>query len=159
MSSQFLQTQHLMSQSALQLERYFFIKVQIEAMQKCAPGAQSTVQTKLEVGKNAEENRYMVALTINLAASEGQLPPYTGEIVVVGFFIVLDGFPKDDKDRLVGVNGASILYGAARELIINTTARGPWPPVVLPCMNFQASEPQTESAPLREVAPATQSRF
>lgn len=129
-----------MSKSALQLERYFFIKVNIEAQQEGPENSGGVISTKLEVSKNNEDpSRYMVGLTVILTVNEGKTAPYVGEVTVVGMFHIAsppDKLDAQKHDELVAVNGASILYGVAREMITNITARGPWPAVTLPCMNF-----------------------
>ena len=70
-------------------------------------------------------------------------PYYSGVIEVVGFFRVADAY-KDDPERLVQCSGASLLYGSVRELVCNLTARGPWPMVTIPTVNFT---PQVSAVP------------
>ena len=126
-----------MSQSVLQLERYFISKVQIEAVQKTSFPTEIGSSTKLEVARNNQEpNRYVVSLTVAVTGSDQKPPPYVGEVQVIGFFQVHPELPADKQAQIASVNGASILYGVAREMIANVTARGPWPAVILPCVNF-----------------------
>src|ERR1039458_2055179 len=72
-----------MSQSVLQLERYFISKVQIEAVQKTSFPAEIGSSTKLEVARNNQEpNKYVVSLTVAIAGSDQKPPPYVGEVQV-----------------------------------------------------------------------------
>ena len=131
-----------MSQSALQLERYFFSKVSIEASKQITPPSQMGAETGLEAARNSkDQNRYLLSLTVTLTSPQNAPAPYCGEVQVLGLFLVNPDVPQDKQEKLVSVTGASILYGVAREMITNVTARGPWPAVMLPCVNF--NEPDT----------------
>jgi preprotein translocase subunit SecB len=144
-----------MSQSVLQLERYFISKVQIEAVQKTSFPAEIGSSTKLEVARNNQEpNKYVVSLTVAIAGSDQKPPPYVGEVQVIGFFQVHPELPPEKQSQIASVTGASILYGVAREMIANVTARGPWPGVTLPCVSFNEPEPQPQAKPIEQAAAA-----
>ncbi len=147
-----------MSQSALQLERYFFSKVNIEASKHIEPPAQIGTTTRLEVARNnKDKNRFLLSLTVALTAQKDTPAPYCGEVQVIGFFLVHPDVPKDKKEKIICINGATILYGVAREMITNVTARGPWPAVTLPCLNFNDPDMTTpaQAQPKQQEAPRT----
>jgi preprotein translocase subunit SecB len=126
-----------MNHSPLQLERYFFVKASLQAQPKGDPQALNSVQTQFEVSQASERpNDYMVSLTVRLMPLENNSPAYIGEFIVVGFFKVHETYPKDKCAKLVGVNGAGILYGVVREMVANLTARGPFPMLGLVSLNF-----------------------
>lgn len=58
------------------------------------------------------------------------------ELVAVGFFEVNSDWP--DPLKLLKINGATILYSAAREFLITITSRGPWGAIPLPATSFLA---------------------
>ena len=91
----------------------------------------------LEIGE-AEDNprRFQVTLKIAIQPKPNAQPAYTGEIHAVGFFRVVDQYPPEKCQKLVETNASALLYGAVRELLINLTARGPWPSVVLKSVTF-----------------------
>jgi len=126
-----------MSPSSLQLERYFFSKVSIEASKQFKGLSRMGIETRREVARNSkEQNHYLLSLAVILTSPPNAPAPYCGEVQVLGFFHVQPEVSPDKQEELVSVTGASILYGVAREMITNVTARGPWPAVMLPCVNF-----------------------
>jgi preprotein translocase subunit SecB len=65
--------------------------------------------------------------------------PYTFRVALVGFFHVDHSVvEKDEKQAsvLLYANAPALLYAAARELLATTTARGPYPAVILPSVSF-----------------------
>lgn len=69
--------------------------------------------------------------------------PYEFRVVIVGILECLkEGIPEDKCTRMVKVNGASMLYGVAREVMRDATSRGPWGTVMLPTISFY--EPEEE---------------
>lgn len=147
-----------MSQSALQLDRYFFSKVSIEASKHLKSPAKMGAATRLEAARNnKDKNRFLLSLTVTLTAPKDTSAPYCGEVQVIGFFHIHPDLPPDQQDKLISVTGASILYGVAREMIVNVTSRGPWPAVTLPCVNFNdsGSAPPAQAEPKQPEAART----
>lgn len=71
--------------------------------------------------------------------------PYEFKIVVVGSFEFLDKpATEDDAKRFLSINGASMLYGIAREIIRMNTSNGPWGHIMLPTVSFY--EPKKEDS-------------
>jgi preprotein translocase subunit SecB len=135
-----------MSQSPLQLDRYFFVKISLEANAKGDPKAVYNIEAKTDVSRDeSQERHYLVSLTVRLTPLDEAQPCYVGEVVVMGYFQVHQDYPAEKCDKLVAMNGASMLYGAVREMVSNLSARGPWPMVVLAPMNFADLNRQEKS--------------
>lgn len=148
-----------MNHSPLQLKHYFFSKASILAQPKGDPAAINGIETKIGVGRiNESPDDYLVSLTVRLVPLEENNPCYLGEFVAIGVFAVHPGYPKEGRDKLVGVNGASVLYGAIREMVANLSARGPWPMLTLVAMNFadDFAEPNPGKSPGKPEAPQLQ---
>ena len=126
-----------MSDSPLLLDRYFFVKTSLEAQSKADLKAINSIETSVELSKaEGKPKDYLISLTVRLLPHEENQPGYLGEFVVMGFFKVHSEYPEDKCDKLVAVNGASILYGVVREMVANLTARGPWPMLTLVATSF-----------------------
>jgi preprotein translocase subunit SecB len=85
--------------------------------------------------------KWTVVLELKYQPSAETNTPYIFSIVLVGLFEVSKGVKDDLVDRLVRTNGASVLYGIARELIREQTARGPDGPLILPTASFVPESP------------------
>ena len=78
--------------------------------------------------------------------------PYDFKIVLVGYFSTHPQLPEQARAVMVKVNAASLLYSAARELLLSATMRGAFPGVVLPTVVFGlGSEPEPQQLPAPEV--------
>jgi preprotein translocase subunit SecB len=129
-----------MTSSLLELERYFFTKVHIDAI----PGSSSQSPTLLKATvelrqKKDDKRRFLVQVDVAIGASPNEHSHYRGDVSVVGYFKV-DPRYREDPAKLAGITGASILYNAIREMLANITARGPWPTFTLPCFSFKAAD-------------------
>ncbi len=131
----------------LQVDQYVFSKLRVETnfehkLESLAP----TVNVQIQAGLGpveGVENKYQVTLEISsLRAPDGAgTLPYDVAFQVVGQFSILEPtYP--DKEKLLRINGTSILYSAAREMVLIVTSRGPWGPYLLPTVNFQALSKQ-----------------
>ena len=80
-------------------------------------------------------NQYGLHLKISAKRGESKAFPYDIEVDIFGVF---DVGALADKDRipLLLVNGASMLYGALREVLLNITYRCMHGPVMLPSVHF-----------------------
>ncbi len=134
---------------ALSLERHFFSKIELRPHFDAKMQGVLTVVCNFTVSQAADNPRkYQGALVVNMnedPKNEGK-PSYTGSVEIIGIFVISEQY-KEDPVRLVNVTGASLLYGAVRELVCNLTARGPWPMVTLSTMSFV---PQAQSKPEEE---------
>jgi preprotein translocase subunit SecB len=141
----------------LQLDRYFFTKLQIEAnaayIQSAAgesPGTENNQDIKLRLdlglGEHKEDpTKFQVVVGIDELRSEKGELPYRIALEVIGQFSVDKNFKPENLRKLVQVNGASMLYSAARELVLTVTGRGPWPAYQLPAISLYDAVDKAES--------------
>lgn len=124
--------------SNLLLERHFFSRIELRPNAGAKPEGIYRVNCNLTIGQASDHaRRFQNTLLITLDQDPASTCPafYSGVIEIVGLFRVADAYAEDPA-RLVHVSGSSLLYGAARELVCNLSARGPWPMMTLPTMNF-----------------------
>lgn len=124
--------------SPLQLDQHRFTKLQVEAIPDGQPGAPCQVRTAVSWG-HAHDNElsWKVELTVTFGRDDARvLSPYAGEICLAGFFTVSSAWPAQQRQQLVGINGPSMLYGAAREMVLLLTSRCSHGPMTLPTLSF-----------------------
>ncbi len=123
--------------SPLQLISQDTLEIAITASERADAFGSGNIEVDREVEQSGEDpNRWAVMLDVTLQQVEGEAPPpYTGHIKLLGFYQVHEGY-KGDSDRLIRITGASMLYGAAREMISYITARSPNGMLTLPSVSF-----------------------
>ncbi len=113
-------------------------------------------------GQEDDPRDFLIDLEITIDNAEGKTAPYNVDIGVIGVFNVLPGLPKEKRESLVTVNGASILYGAIREIVLSLTSRFASGVLTLPGMNFEDavtrngaihSTPSIQTAEQKPIAP------
>jgi preprotein translocase subunit SecB len=140
-----------MKHSPLQLLRYFVPEMSFSANQAfnpekaCESGNEQfsveAVVTKQKALENFPGHSWSVEMVISQKIKEGQNFPYQFKLTLVGMFACKDGVMTDDiENQFVRVNGSSMLYGAARELVRLTTTLGPWGEIILPTISFYNKE-------------------
>ena len=124
--------------SPLRVIDYFFPFVQVSADPEFVPEedpSEINYETKVAVESDIEKDIHQVSLEITaMPENEDERIPYAIHLIAIGLFQVDEDW--DDKEELLRINGASILYSAAREFIITISSRGPWPAAVLPTTSF-----------------------
>ena len=100
---------------------------------------------------------WKVALRIEqpLPQREKRNIPYTYTLEMQGFVAVHPDFKGDRLERAVQVNGPSMLFGCAREILRAATGRGPYAPILIPSTNFlsrlpKANPPEISVSPTEE---------
>jgi preprotein translocase subunit SecB len=88
--------------------------------------------------------RWMTVIEVRTQGNETKHVPYDFYIAIVGYFKVPEGYQPDNLERIIKVNSASILMGAAREVIASVTGRGPLPAVILPSLIFTPDDEEPE---------------
>ena len=143
-----------MNPSPLQLERHFFTKVHVDAHRESDASPQGELRAEVDVARAANDpRRYQLTLRLKLLPSADKKPRYTAEIHVVGLVRVAKNWPEPKVLQLVDANGPALLYGAAREMLCNITARGPWPMLCLQSVTFvQPKAPATVQPSAPEMA-------
>ena len=74
--------------------------------------------------------------------------PYSFRLKLVAFYEetpTLRALQDELRERTVRINGTSMLYGAAREIVRAATGRGPHSSVLLPTVSFYDPKPATPS--------------
>jgi preprotein translocase subunit SecB len=105
-----------------------------------------------------EDRHWQVTLEIRHQPAPGVNFPYSYRVVLVGQFGVHDGVQSDDEERFVRIQGASVLYGMAREIVRALTGRGPYRPVILPTVSFyEQKTPPSAPAAVSPEGPASAS--
>ncbi len=81
--------------------------------------------------------------------------PYDFLAVLIGFFKMDERISLEEVEALIKINGASVLYSAAREALASATGRGPFPSVLLPTAIFvpqvEQEQKQLTAAPEENV--------
>jgi preprotein translocase subunit SecB len=147
-----------MKAAQVQVINYFVSELQFVAnrdFKKDAPSHVSAdnLQVAQEVSANAENDRqWQITLRVALNASPESNSPYSFLLEMVGFVSVADSVSADRIERFARINGTSLIFAAAREIIKAATSRGPFAPLLLPTVTFW--EPKPEAAPKPETSPA-----
>jgi len=134
----------------LRLERYFYTKIVCLANPEFKPAnegqtANIEFQSHSQVMRHAEdERRWQVVLDLKTPTLEESGSPYELDFQIVGFFQVSNDYPADNMEKLVGINGTSMLYSSARDFVMTISSRGPWPPIFLPTVSY--GPPSTPAA-------------
>lgn len=154
-----------MEVSALQLEHYFVKSLTIrprpegkapEGLYVNFSGARlSTDVTQSFSEFDDGRKRYGIELRVHGGpGAENPEFPYDFEVTYFGYFEA-EKLPADLREDLVVVNGTSMLFGIAREQLLNLTLRFEFGPMLLPSIHFGklAKQIRDAAAPKPAVAP------
>lgn len=137
-----------MNPSQLQLAGYRLLDFRVTARSGIDPSLEdynvllNEMGARLDISHNQERdtegsNCWSVFLALRFEARPEDHSPYDFHVVLVADFFCSKQLPATlDQETLVGVNGTSIVYGIARELVLTMTQRGLWGSLNLPTMSF-----------------------
>ena len=91
------------------------------------------------------ERLWRVLLQIRQNVGSDKNAPYNFAITLFGHFEVHPDYPADKVQKMVAINGSSILYGAARQMLQDAMHNGPFPALLLPTVSF--NEPAQSALP------------
>lgn len=95
-----------------------------------------------EEGSAPTNDSMLVSLRLRITNEEGKKCPYKVTVAVSGIFKWLNKDTEQEKRRdLTVVNGATILYGAIREMVMTVTSRSVSGQILLPAVNFEDNRP------------------
>jgi preprotein translocase subunit SecB len=139
-----------MNRSPLQLKHYHFISLALSASQDYDAANQTAagpypsfdnIQLHPEVTlfSNSDDDEcepYLVRLSINYKPENGEFP-YSFDAVIEGIFEIIESAGIEDCKKTVVINGASMLYSAAREQLMALSSRHIHGPMLLPSLDFR----------------------
>lgn len=140
-----------MRPSNLELRGYFVTELNVSANARFDPNQSMELTINdLDVQPtcltNEEDPRHwQIRLRVRSVEDGERNTPYAFNTEVVGFFTVADAVPLDAVPAFAHINGASILYGVAREALRGVMAQGPHLPLLLPTVCFLETAPETLS--------------
>lgn len=141
-----------MNRSPLQLKHYHFLSLALHANEDFDPatiaGAEGPypsfegIQLEPEVSlfSNDEDGDcgpYLLRLEMAFMPDENKPFPYGFHLTIEGVFSIEDSSGLDDCKKTVVINGASVLYTAAREQLLTLSSRHVYGPMLLPTLNFR----------------------
>lgn len=144
-----------LKQSPLEMLSHVFEEISLKANPKETDHGAARVEAQRVLANHPDDPRNkMLELTVFVISSNPEKPAsYEGKCVIRGFFKVIEQYPEDKIDDLIRITGASILYGACREMLANLTARSTHGMISLPSVSFlEAPAPKTKTA--KKKAPA-----
>lgn len=123
--------------SPLQLKEHHFTNLRVKAIEGGSPSAEPMLKPEVWFERvPSTTDQWKLILNLQLASADAAKPfLFEAEIQIQGLVHVTEGFPEDRKEQLALVNGFSVLYSAAREMLLNITARSGGA-VNLPTLSF-----------------------
>lgn len=124
--------------SPLRLHGHRFTEVSVRASEQDEPQGGFSLRTHRTLQEHTENPRmFRLILRVELGSSTpDQESPYFANLTIEGEFEVLEGYTAGSPDELVNITGASMLYGACREMLANLTARSTHGMSTLPSVSF-----------------------
>ncbi len=138
-----------MRPSSIELERYFVTDLNVSAnltFDENKPTGLTIDDLATEpecFSEKADPRHWMIRLRVKNTENKERNTPYFFSIEVAGFFKVNENVPSERVGDFARINGASILYGTAREVLRNAMSLGPHAPILLPAVCFLDATPET----------------
>lgn len=143
-----------LSASPLSLLAHRFTEVSVKASAQEEPKGGFSLHTTRSFREHGENLRqYQLILALELGSSTpDQESPYTARLTIEGEFEVDETYPAEMREDLIRVTGASMLYGACREMLANLTARSTHGMSTLPSVSFAVQKPTSTKIRSKKVA-------
>lgn len=140
--------------SPLTLHGHRFTEITIRASEQENPQGGFSLRTDRDLREHSENpSKFLLILTVELGSSTPeQESPYTARLKIEGEFEVAETFAAGTPGELVHVTGASMLYGACREMLANLSARSTHGMSTLPSVSFANSKAAASRPAARKAA-------
>ena len=140
-----------MKSAPISLLEYFATDINLSANPAFAPDKGMEIKPEefrvtprtARASQGNDDHRWQVTLEIAHQAAPETNFPYAFRVVVVGFFKAESWVKPEDEERTVHIQGTSMLYSMAREIVRALTGRGPYRPVIIPTVSFYEQKPMS----------------
>lgn len=139
-----------MRAAQISLTNYFVSELQFAANHGFNPAAPAALevhdlQVAYEITSKSQDRRsWQLKLRVSLNAPAERNMPCNFVVEIIGFVQVAETVIEDHIERLARINGLSLVFSAAREVVRAVTARGPFKSVLLPTVTFWEPMPSRE---------------
>lgn len=120
-----------MNPSQIQLDHFGLTRLDMQWHEACPEGVKPTrtFQVSYQVGRNDPANPIRYRLVLNV--EDGQAAPedkplYHLNITIMGFFSIQGEPPVEERERMIRLNGLTVLWGTLRGAL--TAISGIFPP-------------------------------
>lgn len=143
---------HQVQLSPLQMKHLIFTKIVVEladSLEKTnelwAPNfdmngviVQTEISTAMPDDQIGNPINFMVTMRLSILNEKenSKKSPYKIDIAAQAWFDISTGIEVSKRDDLVRINGASLMMGAIRELVIQLTSRSGFGALTLPTLRF-----------------------
>jgi preprotein translocase subunit SecB len=140
-----------MKPSPLELTAYFVTELILTANLEFLPDKPTRLRMedlRISVDLRRQEGKppWQIVLKVQQNVGPDRNSPYNFALTLIGLFDVHPTFPVDKTEDMVRINGSSMLYAAAREILRTDMARGPHLPLLLPSISFHPPKPENAIA-------------
>ena len=138
--------------SPLQMKDHRFTNLRVKSIEFGSIAAKPSLRPTIWFEPVTETtNQWKLILTVVIASADATKPfAYEADVQVQGLVEALEALPEDKRQQIALVNGFSILYSAAREMLLNITARSAHGPMALPTISFVEMVKQETQKPVGE---------
>lgn len=143
-----------LSASPLRILSHTFNRVLLDTAENEDASGGMSLSTRRSIRQHAEDKqRFLLTLELSFGSQDEDHPsPYSGNLIIDGEFEIDSTYPKEKITQLIEVTGASILYGACREMLANLTARSTFGMISLPSVSFLEPSPPKKKAAKKKTA-------
>tara|TARA_B110001469_G_C9602447_1_gene299369 strand:+ start:920 stop:1372 length:453 start_codon:yes stop_codon:yes gene_type:complete len=108
------------------------------------------IETKVNESEG-KESTWQVVVKVIFDSAAAENAAYSFTVEVVGFF-TCEGDPSEVQERFVRIQACSILYGMARDALLDAMTKGPWNSIFLPLASFYTPKEASETSASDEQA-------
>jgi preprotein translocase subunit SecB len=145
-----------MRPASISLTTYFVRELQFklndsfERLRPYIPTLEDLEVTTDAVTKTEDRRSWELCLRLALNPAPERNSPYSFLIEIAGIVQVEASVKDENIERFVRINGTSLLFSAAREIVRAVTSRGPHGSILVPTVTFWEPKPQPAQEPIAE---------
>ncbi len=139
-----------MKPSSLQLRLYFVTDLSVSVNPEFDPEKEvnlhigNMIVNTEPIKKPDDDREWQIKMNIRHTQNSESNSPYFFAVELMGFFHINELLPESMVEKFAYVNGSSVLYSSAREILRNAMADGPYDPIMLPTVCFLDDKPIEE---------------
>jgi preprotein translocase subunit SecB len=136
-----------MRPAQIALTSYFVRELQFSENQAFDAQKISTIEiddlqlTHEAKSKTEDRRSWELTLRIAVGAAPERNLPCSFLIEIIGLVRVDQSVKEENIERLIGINGISLVFSVAREIVRAVTSRGQFRPILLPTVTFWEPKP------------------